>query len=79
MNKLKTVINSLKYAALLLFFILSSVTVNGQNTPQTSTTTQDTIPVTKPLDSVPSIQQRKDSLNPVSQTADTIKKVPPDQ
>ncbi len=89
MNKLKTVINSLRYAVLLLVFILSGVTVNGQSTPQNNITTQDTIPVNKPLDTVPGIQQQADSLKtpsamnvldslgPVNESADTIKKVAP--
>lgn len=87
MNKLKTVINNLKYAVLLLFFILSGVTVNGQSTPQNNITTQDTIPVNKPLDTVPGLEQKADSLRALStfnvldsldagtEPSDTIKKV----
>ena len=87
MNKLKTVIYSLKYAVLLLFFIFFGVTVNGQSTPQNIKTTQDTIPVNKPIDTVPAIQQSVDSLktptnistldsmSPATQSADTIKKI----
>ncbi len=87
MNKLKTVINNLRYAVLLLFFILSGVTVNGQSTPQNNITTQDTIPVNKPLDTVPVLQQKADSLktlstfsvldslDPGTEPSDTIKKV----
>ncbi len=71
MNKLKTVINSIRYAALLLVLILSGVTVNGQNTPQNNTSTQDTIPVTQPLDTVPDVQKRLDSI-PVNKVLDTV-------
>jgi len=86
-NKLKTVINNLRYTVLLLVFILIGVTVNGQNTPQSNTSTQDTIPATQALDTIPVSQQRTDSiktpvvLNPLdslgvtAQTQDTIKKV----
>ncbi|MGB5323428.1 BamA/OMP85 family outer membrane protein, partial [Lutimonas sp.] len=84
---MKTVINNLRYAVLLLFFILSGVTVNGQSTPQNNITTQDTIPVNKPLDTVPVLQQKADSLKTLStfsvldsldpgiEPSDTIKKV----
>ncbi len=87
MNKLKTVINSIRYAALLSILILSSVTVNGQNTPQNSTSTLDTIPATKTLDTVPNVQQRADSIKTPGnisaldtldsriQSTDTIKEV----
>ena len=71
MNKLKTVINSIRYAALLLVLILSGVTVNGQNTPQNNTSTQDTIPVTQPLDTVPDVQKTLDSI-PVNKVLDTV-------
>jgi len=70
-NKLKTVINSIRYAALLLVLILSGVTVNGQNTPQNNTSTQDTIPVTQPLDTVPDVQKTLDSI-PVNKVLDTV-------
>ena len=63
MNKLKTVINSLRYAFLLLLFILTSVTVNGQVSGQKNTVTQDSIQsVNKALDTIPVNEKRADSI-----------------
>ena len=88
MNKLKTVIHNLRYTVLLLFFVLIGVTVNGQNTPQSNASTQDTIPATVASDTIPLTQQRtdsiktpvvlspSDSLGATSQAQDTIKKIP---
>ena len=63
MNKLKTVINNLRYTGLLLVFILIGVTVNGQNTSQSNASTQDTIQATKALDTIPVSQQKIDSID----------------
>ena len=83
MNKLKTVINNLRYAFLLLFFILINVSVNGQVTAPNNTTTKDTVQVgQKSLDTIPNTVKRTDSVNtvkrsdtilPVVQGQDTIK------
>ena len=87
MNKLKTVIHSLRYAVLLIFFILSGIAVNGQNTTPTNTINQDTIPPTQALDTVPNVERQTDSIkSPGNMTArdsmsqnvqviDTVKKV----
>ena len=83
MNKLKTVINNLRYAFLLLFFILINVSVNGQVTAPNNTTTKDTVQVgQKSLDTIPITVKRTDTVNtvkrsdtilPVVQGQDTIK------
>ena len=63
MNKLKTVINSLRYAILLLFFILTNVAVNGQVAGQNNASTQDSIQSNnKALDTVPVTEKRVDSI-----------------
>jgi outer membrane protein insertion porin family len=82
-NKLKTVINNLKYAFLLLFFILFNVSVNGQVTAPNNTTAKDSVQVgQKSLDTIPGAVKRTDSVNttqrsdtilPVVQAQDTIK------
>ena len=60
---MKIVINSLRYAFLLLFFILTNVTVNGQVAPPNNITTQDSIQtVNKVIDTVPALEKRTDSI-----------------
>ncbi|MEL4456124.1 outer membrane protein assembly factor BamA [Lutimonas vermicola] len=68
---MKTVTNSIRYSALLMILILTGVTVNGQSTPQNNISTQDSIPVTKPLDTLPGTEKTSDSI-PVNKVLDTL-------
>ncbi len=54
-----------------MILILTGVTVNGQSTPQNNISTQDSIPVTKPLDTLPDAEKRSDSI-PVNKVLDTV-------